>query len=1224
MTRDEMFPNLPEDWFTDNGGPLTTKLVNANGDLVDTVTVDGKGTYTIDPDTGKVTFTPIATFVGKADPVTIAVDGLKYASGKSVPVRTTYTPFVTKDGTVLPNASHVASAVGEPDTVTPSYTDNGFNIDPTSAVFPDGSKTKQVDGEGTWTINPDTGAFTFTPEPGFTGSPTPVSYSAVGRDTGMRVDGGQVTIAYPDAYTKPATTVGPQGQPQTSTTTGGQNAGLQAEDMFPTVPTEWFGANATKRRGDGSPLVQFFLKDADGNNVTELEVTGKNPDTGLDEVAGIYTIDSITGAVKFTPRQEFLGSAPAAVITTDGLSTELTSGYTPYLFPPRVELPSGNETAPALGVPVVIGDDEDLIWAGGSGSAAFMVNKESIQLLPNTDGSTVSDDGKTLTVPGEGTWSVTLVGDAPAPGAEDTRRVEFTFTPEKGFISDPTPLDYTAKNTDGVQSTTPGQIVASYPYATPADAVTTAPQGVTQTAADNNSPDDQGKTIAQMFPKISQLPADWNVTYKLQDGDGNPVDSVTIDGQGTYSIDNQGLVSFVPEAGFTGTADGVTIVPLVDGEQLISGINGSFIPASAKYTAVVTGFGTPPVTTTTRPVDYRTVIVSDDSLTVGESVVETKGELGEETLQADGTWTLTTAAKDQVIRVGAKPVTGSDTVVWTDPIPYETTYRENPDLKPGEVKEVQAGVLGETTNTVTVTFDAQGKPTQSAPVSEVTKQPVERILEYGPGADDQRTIERVDTIPFETEYVIDDTLKEGETKVVQEGQTGSRTVSTTVTVVDGKIVGEPAIDEKVIKEPVKRIVRIGVSKTIVPTPEVEEVPFETKVVFDPTMDPGTQKETQPGKPGVRELIDGTWVVTTQPKDRVIAVGSKVLTGEDEVKWVAEIPFETQVRVNPDLQPGEHRVVQEGTPGKETFSVKFTLNPDGTVSREESSARTVEPVTKIIEVGPQTSYPSTFEDTSTIPFNTEVIYDDTLLAGESVVDQEGVDGERTTSYVIDLVDGNIVVGEPTVTAKDPVKRIIRVGTKPPAPVPSDPDKPEPGQQSSGNSVIERCFANGFALNSPLMWLLPIVLFAAIGSPLAATMQRIVGQAIGEFNNTALGRQASEADRQLRRQLGLGGSNDDWTRRFQQAFAGDNQQLARLNAELGKLNSQYGEQIRIGAAIAAGLALTGLLATQACSEEGFAGWGIPASSSEADKDAAAQAGAETSSRLGSSSASEPGAR
>ena len=63
-----------------------------------------------------------------------------------------------------------------------------------TTLSPDG-KTLTVPGQGTWTIDPTTGAITFTPAAGFTGNPTPVSY-VVSDSTGRVSAPAAISVAY--------------------------------------------------------------------------------------------------------------------------------------------------------------------------------------------------------------------------------------------------------------------------------------------------------------------------------------------------------------------------------------------------------------------------------------------------------------------------------------------------------------------------------------------------------------------------------------------------------------------------------------------------------------------------------------------------------------------------------------------------------------------------------------------------------------------------------------------------------------------------------------------------------------------------------------------------------------------------------------------------------------------------------------------------------------------
>ena len=59
--------------------------------------------------------------------------------------------------------------------------------------------TLSVPGEVVWTVNPTTGALTFTPQDGFEGDPTPVDYEVT--DTTGDTVGATVTVTYVPAAT---------------------------------------------------------------------------------------------------------------------------------------------------------------------------------------------------------------------------------------------------------------------------------------------------------------------------------------------------------------------------------------------------------------------------------------------------------------------------------------------------------------------------------------------------------------------------------------------------------------------------------------------------------------------------------------------------------------------------------------------------------------------------------------------------------------------------------------------------------------------------------------------------------------------------------------------------------------------------------------------------------------------------------------------------------------
>ncbi|MDO4412170.1 G5 domain-containing protein [Cutibacterium sp.] len=928
-TRDEMFPDLDPAWFTNNGGPLQVKLLDAQGKPTDSVTVDKQGTYTIDTKTGRVTFTPESNYYGKANPVTLSVTGLKDENGKEVSVTTTYTPFITKDGGVLPNAFHQAKKVGDPDSVTPSYQDNGYNIDPASATFPDGSRTKKVAGEGTWEINPQTGEFTFTPEVGFNQSPTPVSYDGKNKETGLTVTGGQVTIAYPQPTAIPATTSAEQGLTQYSTDDDTQDAGLEPHEMFPTVPDKWYG------KAD-SP-VKFYLLDGD-KQVETLTVRGHDQD-GNEMEAGTYTIDPVSGIVTFKPNPEFLGTAPTAVITTDGLSSELRTQYTPFYFPARIELPSDRQVQDTLGAPTSSKFELDE-WK----TEHFTVDKESVKLLPSTKTilqngketpvpGTVSADGKTLTVPGEGTWRVELKGQAPAAGTEDTREVVFTFTPEKGFVGQPTELNYLAKNSNGIEASIPGQVVFVYPSVATQDALTTSTQGAVQKSSDKDA-GDYGLSIEEMFPNISKVPQEWKLGFEL---DGAKDGTLTVAGEGTYVIDPAtGEVTFTPEPEFVGTAKPVTVWATFDGKRS---------DVSATYTPVVQTFGTP---------SYKQIVVETGATQKSTVTVPKDAPAGGVTYAIDADWLKNEApegwtitidkATGEVTAVAPKdaekmiafevPVTATyqggaqrttkapfSPLSDTQFIDYNVEIEYDDTLPPGSIETDQDGEIGEK-----VKVDGKWQ---------ITKEPKPHKIRVSsqitPGDQEYSWTK---PIPYEAEYRYNPDLKPGEVRVVQKGQPGEEAYNVTITVDEhGKIsLSEP--EHKTTRQAVKEIFEVGpdVESTKQSTKRLD-IPYSTKIIFDPALRPGQIVVDQEGQDGLREVStsvtykDGTLSdpditekVLKEPVERIVRVGGERPLN-DEVKVEA---FTTRFVYDESLDPGETRIDQQG---KDTV-MQFVGNKDG--------------------------------------------------------------------------------------------------------------------------------------------------------------------------------------------------------------------------------------------------------------------------------------------------------
>ena len=143
---------------------------------IDATKDDAKvGTYTINPLTGEVTFTPNKDFVGTPDAATVQV---KDENGTAVTAK--YTPTVTA---VTPTGEDVTSTdvQGKAQTAKPTFTEGDAEVpldDRVPVTFEDGTTEKVIAGVGTFTVAAD-GTITFVPEASFTGETPAVTIQRV-------------------------------------------------------------------------------------------------------------------------------------------------------------------------------------------------------------------------------------------------------------------------------------------------------------------------------------------------------------------------------------------------------------------------------------------------------------------------------------------------------------------------------------------------------------------------------------------------------------------------------------------------------------------------------------------------------------------------------------------------------------------------------------------------------------------------------------------------------------------------------------------------------------------------------------------------------------------------------------------------------------------------------------------------------------------------------------
>ena len=607
------------------------KLVDpATGRTTDetSVTVAGEGTYTINPSTGEVTFTPEPSFTGTAKgvDVTLSAPVGRNKNGKVQEeyVKTAtakYTPTVTPI-TVTPTDKVSEDVQNVPQTQTPTFDLSNDKtaeitskklVDPATGQ-PTDETTVTVAGEGSYTIDPTTGAVTFTPEKDFVGTAKGVTVQATATIT--NANGKTATITSDATYTptvvpavptaNPATSKDIQGATQTGTPTfAGTTVQVNGEDKAITIK-------------DNS----YTLLDKDGNEVSTTPAYAADGTT----VIGNFTIDPANGQVTFTPTDKSYTGAvtPAKVQAESSNGIKVDTTYTPEIVPVTPT------ATPA--------ETEDIQGATQTGKPEFKGGTVTVDGVEKTveineDVPATFDDGSTTkTVEGVGTYTVAADGTV-------------TFVPEKSFVGTAPAVTVVREDKNGTKASatyTP-TVLPVTPTATPAE--TTDIQGATQTG----KPEFKGGTVTvDGVEKTVEINEDVPATFD----DGST--TKTVDGVGTYTVAADGTVTFVPEKSFTGKAPAVTVVR--------EDKNGT--KASATYTPTVT-----PVTPTAKPVETTDIQGATQTgkpvFTEGDSRVPMNDDVpatfddGSTTKTVDGVGTYTVAADGTVTFVPEKSFVGT-------------------------------------------------------------------------------------------------------------------------------------------------------------------------------------------------------------------------------------------------------------------------------------------------------------------------------------------------------------------------------------------------------------------------------------------------------------------------------------------------------------------------------------------------------------------------------------
>ena len=879
------------------------KLVDpATGQPTDekTVTVKGEGTYTIDPETGAVTFTPEPQFTGTAKGIDVSLTAPvgqdKNGQPATATATTKYTPTVTPvKPTATPDTS--TGVQGETQTGKPTFTEGNTEVPikegsvkllnpdgteangPVDALDPTGKKV------GEYTVDPTTGVVTFTPtDKSYTGPVQPAKVQAEDKN-GSKVDTTYTpSIVGVTPTAEPATTQDIQGKTQESTVSfeGGKTTIAGKEKAVEIDP-----ATYTLLGEDGQPATEVPAKDPEGN------------------VIGKYTLKTVDGkaVAVFEPTDKtYSGDVqPVRVQAKDKNGTAVETTYTPKITPVK-------PTAEPAQSAAIQGETQKGTPTFSPGDTIAPIKENSYKLL-DKEGNEVPAGQTTPAYAEDGVTPVGTYSINPATG-------EVTFTPtDKSYTGKVLPAEVQGEDTNGtkVSTTYTPSIVPATPTAEPAKTVDV--QGATQTG----KPVFQGGT-AMVNGEEKTVEIDEDKPAKLVDPKtGEQVDLVTVEGEGTYTVAPDGTVTFTPEKTFTGVAKGVEVVR--------QDKNGT--PVKASYTPEVkpaTPTGTDAITEdvqgstqTGKPTfeggkvtvngEEKTVEINEDK---PAKLVDPKTGDPVDSVTIEGEGTYTVAPDGTVTFKPEKNFTGKGTGV--------TVQREDKNGTPVKAKYTPVVKPTTPTSTDVITTNVQGATQEGTPTFEggkVTVNGEEKTVAIDetvkPTFDDGTTEKKV---PGEGTYTIDEN---GKVTFTPEKTFTGQATGVTVKRVDKN--GTPVTAKYTpVVVPVTPTSKDsesegpkGQPQSGTPTFEGgkvtingKEVPVAIDETVKPTFEDGTTEKKVPGEGTY--TIDENGKVTFTPEPDFVGKASGVT-----VKRVDKNGTPVTAKYTPTVRPNTTHVDKDGNP-----------------------------------------------------------------------------------------------------------------------------------------------------------------------------------------------------------------------------------------------------------------------------------------------------------------------
>jgi CshA-type fibril repeat protein len=535
-----------------------------------TLTIANQGTYTVNAN-GTVTFDPLPSFTGTATAVKYQVTDV---IGQTV--NTTITPTVLAPPAPVASPGTVSLIAGGTKDFAPIFGTNALAakatggpdltnstvciVDPATTLC--GTSAVTIANEGTFTLNPTTGVVTYTAlSTATSGTKTAISYKITDA-LNVTVTSTLTPSIIPKPTARPDTSIGVMEKMQTLSPVGNDSPGAIT---YPLDATTVLLCGATET--------------APACTKTTVTVAGE----------GTYVVKA-NGTVQFTPETTYSGTAtPMPYSVRDSLGQLAHSTLNPVVVPPPAPITELDTGIAEQGSSVVLSpwnnDNGGVVPSGVTGTVELVPN--SVRLCGSTD--TAPNCTRTSLTTDDGTYTV------------NTTTGQVTFVHRAEFIGTVTqPVTYQIANNwtglSGIGITTNILIPTIIPPAPPAPApapvaVLEDPHAVVDVS---NGAWDTNQLISvftnDVFPgseaSLVSLKLCATLDGQMATGsvsNGCTETTLTVPGEGTYTVNPDGTVTFDPLSTFHGTATPIryqavdafgrfvnsTITPTVDAPPVI-------------------------------------------------------------------------------------------------------------------------------------------------------------------------------------------------------------------------------------------------------------------------------------------------------------------------------------------------------------------------------------------------------------------------------------------------------------------------------------------------------------------------------------------------------------------------------------------------------------------------------------------------------------------------------